>query len=250
MTTEKKPTTTPTSLGKRSGPRTPAGKARAGRNAVRHGLAAKLHDATVPSDQIERLANAIRDDDDDPAIVEQARIIARNELLLRTIAAQRLFIVERLRDPKSLALSKRRGPLQTGWARFRESKLADKEIKRELPRLLQKYKDVIGPDAARLRYDPLGLIAFVEDPSPAKQRRLMKRAREHIEAEERDEHKALKEGVRDLIRLDRYERQAWSRQKRAIYELLSLQSGGGRWQLRTRAGMRVPRVLPRCVISG
>ncbi len=51
----------------------------------------------------------------------------------------------------------------------------------------------------------------------------MKRAREHIEAEERDEHKALKEGVRDLIRLDRYERQAWSRQKQAIYELLNRQ---------------------------
>ncbi len=44
----------------------------------------------------------------------------------------------------------------------------------------------------------------------------MKRAREQVEAEERDEHEALKEGVRDLIRLDRYERQAWSRQKQAI----------------------------------
>ncbi len=233
MTTAKKPTTTSTSRGKRGGPRTAAGQAKASRNAVRHGLAAKVHDTTVPSDQIERLAKAIRDNDDDSAIVEQARVIARNELLLRPIAAQRLFIVERLRDPKSLALSKRGGPLQAGRARFRESKLADKEIEREVPSLLQKYKDVLGPDAETLRYDPLGFIALVEDPPPAKQRCLMKRARKHIEAEGRDEHEALKEAARDLIRLDRYERQAWSRQKQAIYELLNRQtsrnyrSGGG-----------------------
>ncbi len=237
MTTEKKPTTTPASRAKRSGPRTAAGKARASRNAVRHGLAAKLHGATVPSGQIERLAKAVRGNDDDPAIVEQSRVIGCNELLLLTIAAQRLFIVERLRDPKSLALGKRSGPSRTAKARFRESKLADKVIERELPRLLEKYKDDIGPDAESLRRDALGLIVFVEEPPPAKQRHLMKRAREQVEAEERDEHEALKEGVRDLIRLDRYERQAWSRQKQAIYELLNRQisrnyESGGRAVLR------------------
>jgi hypothetical protein len=38
-------------------------------------------------------------------------------------------------------------------------------------------------------------------------------ARKQIEQQERDEHEALKEAIPDLIRLERYERRAWSRQQ-------------------------------------
>ena len=47
-------------------------------------------------------------------------------------------------------------------------------------------------------------------------------ARKLINAQERNEHEALEEGVADLIRLDRYERSAWSRQKRAIRNFMNI----------------------------
>jgi hypothetical protein len=39
---------------------------------------------------------------------------------------------------------------------------------------------------------------------------------------ERDEYDALEEAVPDLTRLERYERRAWSWQRRAIHEFLNL----------------------------
>jgi hypothetical protein len=39
---------------------------------------------------------------------------------------------------------------------------------------------------------------------------------------ERDETATLAEAARDLIRLDRYERRAWSRQKRAIRAFMNI----------------------------
>ena len=40
--------------------------------------------------------------------------------------------------------------------------------------------------------------------------------------DERDEFAALEEAAPDLIRLDRYERRAWSRQKRAIRDFMNM----------------------------
>jgi hypothetical protein len=40
--------------------------------------------------------------------------------------------------------------------------------------------------------------------------------------DERDEFAALEEAAPDLIRLDRYERRAWSRQKRAIGDFMNM----------------------------
>jgi hypothetical protein len=47
-----------------------------------------------------------------------------------------------------------------------------------------------------------------------------KQADERID--ERDEFAALEEAAPDLIRLDRYERRAWSRQKRAIRDFMNM----------------------------
>jgi hypothetical protein len=47
--------------------------------------------------------------------------------------------------------------------------------------------------------------------------------------EDRDEYEALEAALRDLVRLDRYERRAWSRQKRAIWDLAKIKLQG-RWR--------------------
>jgi hypothetical protein len=41
-----------------------------------------------------------------------------------------------------------------------------------------------------------------------------------IQCQQRTEYEALEEAIPDLIRLERYERRAWSRQKRAIQEFV------------------------------
>jgi hypothetical protein len=45
-------------------------------------------------------------------------------------------------------------------------------------------------------------------------------AREEIKRRQRNDYEALEEAIPDLIRLERYERRAWSRQKRAIQQLV------------------------------
>ncbi len=47
-------------------------------------------------------------------------------------------------------------------------------------------------------------------------------ARQEIVRQERDQYEALEEGIPDLLRLERYERRAWARQKRAMREFLNL----------------------------
>src|SRR5262245_25774656 len=79
-----------------SGPRTAAGKLRASRNALRHGLAAlTLRNPEIAAD-VDRLATAIASEQGDPAQREQAVIIAESELLLLRVRAVRTNILEQM----------------------------------------------------------------------------------------------------------------------------------------------------------
>jgi hypothetical protein len=48
--------------------------------------------------------------------------------------------------------------------------------------------------------------------------------RKEFEARQRDEHDAFRTAAPDLVRLDRYECRAWSRQKRAIQEFMMIKA--------------------------
>jgi ABC-type phosphonate transport system ATPase subunit len=64
---------------------------------------------------------------------------------------------------------------------------------------------------------PIRIKALLEESDSIEQkRRALTVARKLIEEQERDDYEAQEEAAADLIRLDRYERRAWSRQKRAI----------------------------------
>jgi hypothetical protein len=72
---------------------------------------------------------------------------------------------------------------------------------------------------------PARLAVFLLDKEEAsdqmeKEAGVRKQANEGIN--ERDEFAALEEAAPDLIRLDRYERRAWSRQKRAIRGFMNM----------------------------
>jgi hypothetical protein len=180
----------------------------------------------VPSAEIVRFANALRGDDSDPALLAQARVIAQNEMVLRAIREQQIAVVERLREPTVVALTKRDNRLKLAKARSKRARRAEKEIERRLPSVLEKYRDRLGPDpyyGSKFDLVPLGLKVLLEEPdSPEEEQRALDLAREQIEQQQRDEHEAMQEAIPDLIRLERYERRAWSRQQRAIREFLNI----------------------------
>jgi len=90
MTSQRKITANRRNSRNSCGPRRAAGKAKASRNAQRHGLAAITHRPPVPSGEIEQLARAICGNDKDPAPFAQAISIAENELALRAVREQQV----------------------------------------------------------------------------------------------------------------------------------------------------------------
>jgi len=195
MTSERKIAANRRNSRKSCGPRSAAGKAIASRNALRHGLAAIPHIRPGLSPEIERFAKALCGDDSDPLLFDQALVIAGNELVLRSIRAQRIAAIERLRDTKPVALAKGDNSLALGKALYLRMK--SPAYNEEYYSLVEKLK--------KPRIEPRQSPEWTLDLDTAS--KLFK---------ERDEYEAMEEGAPDLIRLERYYRRTWSRQKRAI----------------------------------
>jgi hypothetical protein len=71
---------------------------------------------------------------------------------------------------------------------------------------------------------PIRIKALLEEeePSDEAEARALDVARKEIRRQQRNEYEALEEAAPDLIHLERYERRAWSRQQRAIWEFLNI----------------------------
>ena len=209
---------------KSCGPRTAAGRATASRNALRHGLSAMVHRQPAPSAELERLARAICGHDENPTLLEQARVVAANELELRAINVQKIAVLERLRDPTAIALAKGDNSLELARGKFMRAWLAHREIEGLVPKVLEKYKDQIStPLDDEVDIVPICLKGLLEESDCIERERIARKlARKQIEEHQRDDHEALEEAAADLIRLDRYERRSWSRQKRAIRSFMNL----------------------------
>ena len=231
---------------KSCGPRTAAGKSIASRNALRHGLAAYTHRQTVPSAEIEQFARALCGNDDDPVMFAQAVKIAENEMLLQAIRNQQVAAVERLRERTTVAFARKDNSLEVAKLRSCEAQQAEQEIKARLPELFTKYKNKISammerdlPASANSYEEIMDWLAddifaegdirpciFTELVTEMKpiDNQILDDARKQIEAGQRDEYEALQSAIRDLVGLDRYESRAWSRQKRAIREFISMKA--------------------------
>src|SRR5262245_15730193 len=133
---------------KSRGPRTAAGKFIASRNALKHGLTA-VRDL-IPSADLEKFARALCDEDDDPALLAQARIIANNDIVLRAVTAQEIAVIERCREPTAIALARGDKRLALARARVRRGKEAEPELRALIAKLLEKYKDELPPPEPNL----------------------------------------------------------------------------------------------------
>jgi hypothetical protein len=221
---------------KSRGPRSAAGKSNASRNALRHGLAAIVHRQPVSSEEIERFARALCGSDADPSLFEQAQIIANNELVLRAISAQQLAVVERAREPTTRALVKGDNSLKLARARSCRCREAYDELIRLRDQLLQEYKDELPPPIFSKEQEetmpeldviiPPHLWEFLENKEDDFTTQALKQKGVRLQTDElvreRDESAAMEEAARDLVRLDRYERRARSRQRRAMHAFLHL----------------------------
>src|SRR5262249_32014786 len=147
--------------------------------------------------EIDRLARAMCGADANPLLFEQAVAIAEGELMLRKIRAERLAIIERLRDVMAMPLKRNNG-LALGRARFAEFDGQDAELEQ----LKAKFK-------ALPREEQDALFDREEEREASGEQ-------EPIPVAQRDELEAMQLATPDLNRLARYERRAWSRQKRAF----------------------------------
>jgi hypothetical protein len=205
---------------KSRGPRSAAGKSIASRNALRHGLAAINHRQRRPASDIERFARALCGDDNDPSLYEQALIIADNELVLCAIARQQLTVTERLRDPLVQALAKDNNILEVLDRRLRKFQQARDLFEEFHQKIIERFK-MQGPSQLSTEDEKeMPEIDHLHIPTPPHMEEFLKKDLEL--SRERDETAALAEAARDLIRLDRYEGRAWSRQKRAIRAFMNI----------------------------
>lgn len=108
-------------------------------------MAAATHHQRAPSQDVEGLAKSLCHRDDNPALFEQALVIANNELVLRAISAQQLAFVERLREPSARALAKGDNSLKLARARSRRAHEPCEHMALLRDILLEKYKDKLPP---------------------------------------------------------------------------------------------------------
>lgn len=226
---------------KSSGPRSVAGRSRASRNALRHGLAAVIHRPPVPAGDVERLARAICGDDNDQVLFDTALAVAEKHLFRRAIKAQQVAVIERLRDRTAVALGKGDNSLALAKARLLAAWLVNRKIETHVPQLLAKY-DIQPAQGICLPGEivPFRLKALMKEcESEEEVQSARKIAEQCLKQQERSDDEALEEAVPDLKRLDRYERRAWSQYKRAIMEFMNIK------QMRTRGSSIKPVDEPR-----
>jgi hypothetical protein len=80
---------------KSSGPRSGAGKKRAGRNAYRHGLTLNIVSTAAHAKQLDKFVREIAGDTKDAIALERARAVAEAELDLARVRRTKIALIER-----------------------------------------------------------------------------------------------------------------------------------------------------------
>ena len=178
---------------------------------------------------IECFVKALCGDDGHPLLIEQARIIANNNLILRAISEQQLAAVDRLREPSAVPLATGDNRIALAKKRLQKSRLAYAELLALRKKLLAQHKEDLPPpgdfeemDDSLIPYRFEKFLREKERTESQQQNRQVNCGQAAEEIVERDELAAYEAAAVDLVHLDRYERRTWSRQKRALGAFINL----------------------------
>jgi hypothetical protein len=208
---------------KSRGPRTPAGKSNASRNAFRHGLAAITRKDPEIFAEIEPVARAICNGAVNPLLFEQALIIAENDFVLRCAQTEWIAAIERQRDRTAT-------PLATGDLGFARAK-ARIERAKLIYQMLVEGANASSNNAARNNAARTSAASTDEAhvrSNGERERAVAEQGGRVTPPLEREEFDAMRAAMADLERLERYRRRAWSRQRRAFQRFMEIQSAAFR----------------------
>ena len=228
MTSERRISANRANARKSTGPKTAGGKSKSSHNALRHGLeAVNIHDA-LTHEKIRRLAAMICGDDADPIEQELATTIAECQIAITRVRAARIREVERMRTTGVPSYQ----PAYVSRERFKELFAAGtlSHIRRAV-RLIQK----MCATAKTMERE-----AFADN--DAKRR---SRAGEELPADiaanyvsgkrrPRGDAESFRLALPALLAIERYEKRALSRRKRAIDAFRYIRSGSSKAQPQSR----------------
>ena len=147
-----------------------------------------------------------RGESERPELLAQARLIAINALALRAIAAQRVAVVERLRNSSAVALAKGDNSLDLARVRSMQTWLARKEIDELSPQ--SSRRNTTMSSRAKSRQGAWELIvpgrifSLLEwSDSIEHEQHAFEIAQKLVEQNERDDFAALEAAAIDLVRL-------------------------------------------------
>jgi hypothetical protein len=203
---------------KSTGPRTSQGKSRSSGNALRHGFDAAYFGHQELSEKVNRIAKELCKDDTDPFRFEQAIIIAESQILIARVRAARIAAIERVRNsagPGRLTLP---GCLTTEELENFSRDLQDGNIRRAVKlinRNTREFKAFVKALLASMNAETEDLH---REARREVDRMIMARFEETNRSapEEREDAACVRRALPDLLSLERYEKRALSRRKRAI----------------------------------
>jgi hypothetical protein len=215
MTSQRKIQTNRSNAKRSRGPRTKEGKRKASGNSRKHGFTGMAWRQNAGSAEVESFARELCADQQDPALLVQARIIAENHLLRRAIRQRKLALIGRQMTPSQI-----------------EAEYAQQVIDKLLVAIFKRFSEQVGelPSLSwfRKQYSSEEILEAIEEYFDGEDltalKNFIRRFMRHqpVPPLKVDEFTALELAGPEIDRLERYESRAWTRQARAMRSLFEI----------------------------